>query len=179
MRKKSPNSAKPDLSLKKVPAVQPKSTQAQLLAAADALLKSAAPAKKKPGRPPNAPAVAGAPVAAAPAAAVKRAKKAKDSKLDGDEDMSDIEAEFAEEPAVVDAATATTTEKVKPLRMKISKAKERALMKEFGLDETVLSEGDMQERRQRLQDLIQLGKPRGYLTRVDVNHLLLVLLSVS
>jgi hypothetical protein len=38
---------------------------------------------------------------------------------------------------------AATVEKVKPLRMKISKAKERALMKEFGLDETVLSEEDM------------------------------------
>ena len=169
MRKKSLHSAKSDLSLKKVPAVQPKSTQAQLLAAADALLKSAAPAKKKPGRPPKAPAVAGAPVAAAPAVAAKRAKKAKDSKLDGDEDMSDIEAEFAEEPAAVEAATATTTEKVKPLRMKISKAKERALMKEFGLDETVLSEEDILKRRVRLKTLIKLGKTRGYLTHGEIS----------
>ncbi len=149
--------------------MQPKSTQAQLLAAADALLKSAAPAKKKPGRPPKAPAVAGAPVAAAPAVAAKRAKKAKDSKLDGDEDMSDIEAEFAEEPAAVEAATATTTEKVKPLRMKISKAKERALMKEFGLDETVLSEEDILKRRVRLKTLIKLGKTRGYLTHGEIS----------
>ena len=148
--------------------MQPKSTQAQLLAAADALLKSAAPAKKKPGRPPKAPAVAGAPVAAAPAVAAKRAKKAKDSKLDGDEDMSDIEAEFAEEPAAVEAATATT-EKVKPLRMKISKAKERALMKEFGLDETVLSEEDILKRRVRLKTLIKLGKTRGYLTHGEIS----------
>lgn len=108
-------------------------------------------------------------MAAAPAAAVKRAKKAKDSKLDGDEDMSDIEAEFSEEPAVVDAATATTTEKVKPLRMKISKAKERALMKEFGLDETVLSEEDILKRRQRLKALIKLGKTRGYLTHGEIS----------
>jgi RNA polymerase primary sigma factor len=35
--------------------------------------------------------------------------------------------------------------------MKISKAKERALMKEFGLDETVLSEEDMAKRRARLR----------------------------
>jgi RNA polymerase primary sigma factor len=35
--------------------------------------------------------------------------------------------------------------------MKISKAKERALMKEFGLDETVLSEEEMLKRRQRLK----------------------------
>ena len=154
------------MSLKKVPAVQPKSTQAQLLAAADALLKSAAPAKKKPGRPPKAPAVAGAPVAVA-AAAAKRGRKPKDSKIDGDEDMSDIEAEFAEEPAVVEATA--TTEKVKPLRMKISKAKERALMKEFGLDETVLSEEDILKRRVRLKTLIKLGKTRGYLTHGEIS----------
>jgi len=53
--------------------------------------------------------------------------------------------------------------------MKISKAKERALMKEFGLDETVLSEEDMQKRRQRLKALIKLGKTRGYLTHVEIN----------
>ena len=45
--------------------------------------------------------------------------------------VADIEADLVGEPI-------TTGEKVKPLRMKISKAKERALMKEFGLDETVL-----------------------------------------
>jgi RNA polymerase primary sigma factor len=163
LSKKPPNSAKTDKPLKKVPAVQPKSTQAQLLAAADALLKSAAPAKKKPGRPPKAPAVAGAPVAVA----AKRGRKPKDSKIDGDEDLSDIETEFAEEPAVVEATA--TTEKVKPLRMKISKAKERALMKEFGLDETVLSEEDILKRRVRLKTLIKLGKTRGYLTHGEIS----------
>jgi RNA polymerase primary sigma factor len=53
--------------------------------------------------------------------------------------------------------------------MKISKAKERALMKEFGLDETVLSEEDMQKRRQRLKTLIKLGKTRGYLTHGEIS----------
>jgi RNA polymerase primary sigma factor len=156
--------------LKKVTAVQPKSTQAQLLAAADALLKSAAPAKKKPGRPPKAAAVEGAAPPAA-AAGAKRGRKPKATStaskiVDGDEDLSDIEAEFAEEPA---AAEATTTEKVKPLRMKISKAKERALMKEFGLDETVLSEEDILKRRVRLKTLIKLGKTRGYLTHGEIS----------
>jgi len=151
--------------LKKVPAVQPKSTQAQLLAAADALLKSAAPAKKKPGRPPKAAAVEGAPVPAV--AAAKRVRKAKETGLDGEEDLSDIEAEFAEEPAAVEVTA--TAEKVKPLRMKISKAKERALMKEFGLDETVLSEEDILKRRQRLKALIKLGKTRGYLTHGEIS----------
>ena len=150
--------------LKKVPAVQPKSTQAQLLAAADALLKGAAPAKKKPGRPPKAAASEGAPVEAV--AAAKRVRKVKESSLDG-EDLSDIEAEFAEEPAAVEATA--TTEKVKPLRMKISKAKERALMKEFGLDETVLSEEDILKRRVRLKTLIKLGKTRGYLTHGEIS----------
>ncbi len=78
------------------------------------------------------------------------------------EEEIDIEAEFAEEGA-------TAGEKVKPLRMKISKAKERALMKEFGLDETVLSEEDIAKRRQRLKTLIKLGKTRGYLTHGEIS----------
>ncbi|RYG08709.1 MAG: sigma-70 family RNA polymerase sigma factor, partial [Burkholderiales bacterium] len=80
-----------------------------------------------------------------------------------DADMSDIEADLVGEPV------AETTEKVKPLRMKISKAKERALMKEFGLDETVLSEEDLAKRRQRLKTLITLGKTRGYLTQGEIS----------
>jgi RNA polymerase primary sigma factor len=159
------NSAKTDTPLKKVPAVQPKSTQAQLLAAADALLKGAAPAKKKAGRPPKAAATEGVPPTAA--AVPKRGRKTNESGLDGDEDMSDIEAEFAEEPAAVEVTA--TVEKVKPLRMKISKAKERALMKEFGLDETVLSEEDILKRRVRLKTLIKLGKTRGYLTHGEIS----------
>ena len=42
-------------------------------------------------------------------------------------------------------------------------------MKEFGLDETVLSEEDMAKRRARLKALIKLGKTRGYLTHVEIN----------
>ena len=80
-----------------------------------------------------------------------------------DEDLSDIEDDLAGEPV------AESTEKAKPLRMKISKAKERALMKEFGLDETVLSEEDMAKRRQRLKALIKLGKTRGYLTHGEIS----------
>ncbi|WP_223903932.1 RNA polymerase sigma factor RpoD [Rhodoferax lithotrophicus] len=79
--------------------------------------------------------------------------------------MSDIEDDLVGEPEVAEA----TTEKVKPLRMKISKAKERALMKEFGLDETVLSEEDLAKRRLRLKALIKLGKTRGYLTHGEIS----------
>jgi RNA polymerase primary sigma factor len=152
--------AKPDVSLKKVPPVPTKSTKAKLTEAADALL-AAAPAKKKPGRPPKNPAADDS----APAAGAKRGRKPKaaDSKAGDDLDMSDIEDDLVGEPVV------ETTEKVKPLRMKISKAKERALMKEFGLDETVLSEEDMLKRRLRLKTLIKLGKTRGYLTHGEIS----------
>jgi RNA polymerase primary sigma factor len=105
------------------------------------------------------------PTAPAPAKeqATKKGKGKDLPKVAAEEDLSDIEAEFAEEPV------AETTEKVKPLRMKISKAKERALMKEFGLDEAVLSEEDMLKRRQRLKTLIKLGKTRGYLTHGEIS----------
>ncbi len=116
------------------------------------------PVKKKPGRPPKNPA------SAVEAGGAKRGRKPKVAiKGDGDEDMSDIEDDLVGEPVV------ETTEKVKPLRMKISKAKERALMKEFGLDETVLSEEDMAKRRARLKALIKLGKTRGYLTHGEIS----------
>ncbi|MDQ8019476.1 MAG: RNA polymerase sigma factor RpoD [Bordetella sp.] len=119
--------------------------------------------KKKPGRPPKA-AAAGAPAATG----AKRGRKPKAGEpKDIEEDFSDVEAEFAEEEPAPAAEAAV--EKAKPLRMKISKAKERALMKEFGLDETVLSEEDMAKRRQRLKTLITLGKTRGYLTQGEIS----------
>jgi RNA polymerase primary sigma factor len=125
-------------------------------------------AKKKAGRP------AKADVAEKPAA--KRGRKPKadakgkpDADMD-DADLSDIEDDLTGEvEAEAVDTTAQTTEKVKPLRMKISKAKERALMKEFGLDETVLSEEEARNRRERLKTLIKLGKTRGYLTHGEIN----------
>jgi RNA polymerase primary sigma factor len=106
-----------------------------------------------------------APKAASKKAPAKKATKAKGKKTSAeDDDLSDIEADLEGEPVVEAGA-----EKVKPLRMKISKAKERALMKEFGLDETVLSEEDMQKRRSRLKTLIKLGKTRGYLTHGEIS----------
>ena len=109
------------------------------------------------------------PAAAKTTAAAKRGRKAKGDDLD--EDFSDVEAEFAEEEVAEEASTeqAATVEKVKPLRMKLSKAKERALMKEFGLDEAVLSEEEVSTRRQRLKELIKLGKTRGYLTNAEIS----------
>ena len=119
-----------------------------------------APAAKKAAKP----------EAEKPAAKRGRKAKAKEENLDDDADLSDIEAdlELEAEPEA-EAAPAEGVEKAKPLRMKISKAKERALMKEFGLDETVLTEEEMNTRRQRLKLLIKLGKTRGYLTHAEIN----------
>ncbi|MBK6568872.1 RNA polymerase sigma factor RpoD [Candidatus Aalborgicola defluviihabitans] len=161
--------SKSDKKAKPVPASKPPvaKSKAQLLKeSADALLATSATAKKKPGRPPKA-AAAATESSAPPKTGAKRGRKPKvAAEGTSDEmDMSDIEADLVGEPE----AAAAPGEKVKPLRMKISKAKERALMKEFGLDETVLSEEDIAKRRQRLKALITLGKTRGYLTHGEIS----------
>ena len=119
--------------------------------------------KKKPGRPPKAQTAESSTPPKTGAKRGRKPKNAAESKPGEDMDLTDIEDDLAGEPVP------ETTEKVKPLRMKISKAKERALMKEFGLDETVLSEEDMAKRRQRLKTLITLGKTRGYLTQGEIS----------
>nr|WP_249334379.1 RNA polymerase sigma factor RpoD [Comamonas sp. PE63] len=137
-------------------------------AAKKTVAKKAAPAKKA--------AAVKAPAASADAdkTPAKRGRKPKAKEADEDMDDadlsdidSDLEGEIEEE--TVTEASAAPAEKAKPLRMKISKAKERALMKEFGLDETVLTEEEMNTRRQRLKMLIKLGKTRGYLTHAEIN----------
>ncbi|WQG66868.1 RNA polymerase sigma factor RpoD [Comamonas testosteroni] len=172
-------------------------SQAELKAMADALLAqatpkrgrkkaeedddtAAAPAAKKTVAKKAAPAKKAAAVKAPAASAdadktpAKRGRKPKAKETDEDMDDadlsdidSDLEGEIEEE--TVAEASAAPAEKAKPLRMKISKAKERALMKEFGLDETVLTEEEMNTRRQRLKMLIKLGKTRGYLTHAEIN----------
>ena len=141
--------AKPSAKPAAKPAVKP-----PVKASAKPAAKTAAKAPAKPSaeraKPPN--------------AVDKKAAKGKGAakKALEDDDIVDLEAEFADE-------TANSGEKVKPLRMKISKAKERALMKEFGLDEAVLSEEDLAKRRSRLKTLIKLGKTRGYLTHGEIS----------
>ncbi len=156
----------------------PVKSSAELTKAADELLKkeparaTAAPSdgdeppKKRPGRP--AKAAGAAEVKTAPAKRGRKPKAAAGELGRDDADLSDIEADLEGE-VEPEAQAAPLAEKVKPLRMKISKAKERALMKEFGLDETVLSEEDMAKRRARLKTLIKLGKTRGYLTHVEIS----------
>ena len=110
------------------------------------------------------------PEAKASAKAAKGAD-AKKAARDEDEDLGDIEADFEGEVEVESGADAGEGKeaKAKPLRMKVSRAKERALMREFGLDETALTEEEVAKRRQELKTLIKMGKTRGFLTHQEIN----------
>ncbi|QTN25305.1 RNA polymerase sigma factor RpoD [Rhizobacter sp. AJA081-3] len=131
-----------------------------------AVAKTSAVAEKaaKPGK---------AAKAEVPAAKGKPGRKGKDDKVKkeepADEDFSDLEAELEAEPEVEAADEGETKVKAKPLRMKVSRAKERALMREFGLDETALTEEEVAKRRQELKTLIKMGKTRGFLTHQEIN----------
>jgi len=157
-------------------------------AAAAVAAPTQAPASATPAATAEAPALP-ATAAAAPVAAPasKRSRKPKAAAqlpdaipaappIRDEVDLIDLEEEFSVEPEAL-AADGTpeateapeAAEKAKPLRMKISKAKERALMKEFGLDETILTEEEAKARRDHLKALIKLGKTRGYLTHGEIN----------
>ena len=89
-----------------------------------------------------------------------------------DDELIDLEVEFAGEvevEVVVDEGVVEVEAKAKPLRMKVSRAKERALMREFGLDETTLTEEEVAKRRLELKTLIKMGKTRGFLTHQEIN----------
>jgi len=89
-----------------------------------------------------------------------------------EEEAIDMEADFdgVDDSEVVDAGEAEAEKaKAKPLRMKVSRAKERALMREFGLEETTLTEEEVAKRRQELKTLIKMGKTRGFLTHQEIN----------
>jgi RNA polymerase primary sigma factor len=86
-----------------------------------------------------------------------------------EEDFSDVEADVEGDADAEAADDAETKVKAKPLRMKVSRAKERALMREFGLDETQLTEEEVAKRRQELKTLIKMGKTRGFLTHQEIN----------
>ncbi len=106
--------------------------------------------------------------------------KGKDVKKIDDVDLADIEADLEpEEPEGVSQTASQGVDetagenlaetKAKPLRMKVSRAKERALMREFGLDETTLTEEEVAKRRLELKTLIKMGKTRGFLTHQEIN----------
>ncbi|MDL5032283.1 RNA polymerase sigma factor RpoD [Pelomonas sp. APW6] len=110
-----------------------------------------------------------------PKAATESKKTAKAKPEAEEEDFSDIESELEGEPEGEVAAevevedSAEDKPKAKPLRMKVSRAKERALMREFGLDETALTEEEVAKRRHELKTLIKMGKTRGFLTHQEIN----------
>ena len=104
----------------------------------------------------------------------KRGRKPKEAETKktaaAEEDFSDIEADLEGEPEVETAVVAgDEAVKVKPLRMKVSRAKERALMREFGLEETALTEEEAAKRRNELKTLMKMGKTRGFLTHQEIN----------
>lgn len=148
------------------PAEEPKKKTAAK-AAAEAPAKAAKPAAKaakaadedkpKRGRKPK--------------AETTSKKAASKKEADEEEDFSDIDAELeGEEPEAEEAAAVEEeTVKAKPLRMKVSRAKERALMREFGLEETALTEEEAVKRRSELKTLIKMGKTRGFLTHQEIN----------
>ncbi len=110
-----------------------------------------------------------------PKAETESKKPAKAKAEEEEEDFSDVDAEIEGETEVEAEAEVEVEEvgedkpKAKPLRMKVSRAKERALMREFGLDETALTEEEVAKRRQELKTLIKMGKTRGFLTHQEIN----------
>ena len=112
---------------------------------------------KAPAAPPPAKGKRGGKAVAEPA------KKLPD--MPADEDFAELEAD-AEVTATADAESKA---KAKPLRMKVSRAKERALMREFGLEEATLTEEEVAKRRHELKTLIKMGKTRGFLTHQEIS----------
>jgi RNA polymerase primary sigma factor len=107
-----------------------------------------------------------------PEAKGKKGKKEEASKAPAFEEDAEVEADLEGEVEAVEETVEEVGEvkvKVKPLRMKVSRAKERALMREFGLDETQLTEEEVAKRRHELKTLIKMGKTRGFLTHQEIN----------
>ena len=75
----------------------------------------------------------------------------------------------AEEYVELAPKTASSKVRSKPLRVKVPKSKERALVREFGLDATAISEEESEKRRSELTTLIKMGKSRGFLTQQEIN----------
>jgi len=141
------------------PTAAAKKTAAKAETKADAKAASAAPAA------PAKAAKAGA-KGKPPAKTARSTQAIEDAEVETDAD-TELEAELEPE-AEVEAADDKEA-KAKPLRMKVSRAKERALMREFGLDETALTEEEANKRRAELKTLIKMGKTRGFLTHQEIN----------
>ena len=95
------------------------------------------------------------------------------NEVDLDMDFSDVESALDVDgdvaPARARSDPAATEAKAKPLRVKVPKSKERALIREFGLDVTALTEEEAEKRRSDLKTLVKMGKTRGFLTQQEIN----------
>ena len=129
-----------------------------------AAAKAAKPAAKQP--------------AAKPAAKAKgKAKPVAKKKIEIEDDFTDeldadgddLDAGEADAAETIVEATEVKAAKAKPLRMKVPKSKERALIREFGLDVSALTEEEAEKRRSELRTLVKLGKTRGFLTQQEIN----------
>jgi hypothetical protein len=94
-----------------------------------------------------------------------------------DRDFSDVEVALeidddADGVTATDKITAAADPKTKakPLHMKVPKSKERALIREFGLDVNALTEEEAEKRRSELKTLVKMGKTRGFLTQDAQRH---------
>jgi RNA polymerase primary sigma factor len=178
--KKSADTAKTTTSAAKTAADKPV-VEKKAVSAAAPKAAAKAPAVAKADKATSAvktPAAKTAKAAAKPIPEAKGKKGKKDEPAKGVvpafEEDADVEADLEGE-VEVEAVEEVVEEvgevkaKVKPLRMKVSRAKERALMREFGLDETQLTEEEVAKRRHELKTLIKMGKTRGFLTHQEIN----------
>jgi RNA polymerase primary sigma factor len=175
---KNADKPEPKVSEKAEKAVKPEKAAKATKAAKDTKAtsaKSGAQAPEAPGKPGRKPADT---TKAKPKAATLDED---DAEINGETEADDLEtdadtgevaeaADAGDSPFVAEVIDgAAIEEKAKPLRVKVSRAKERALMREFGLDETTLTEEEVAKRRQELKTLIKMGKTRGFLTHQEIN----------
>ena len=133
--------------------------------------KRAAPATKTAPPAPVA-AKASAKAKAKPTAPAKAAPKKSVVPADDFLDLATLEGEVDIEELVVVLKSPEASDleaKAKPLRMKVPKSKQRALIREFGLDVTTLTEEEAEKRRSELKALVTMGKTRGFLTQQEIN----------
>jgi RNA polymerase primary sigma factor len=106
--------------------------------------------------------------------AARRGRKAKiEAAVDFEEPVGDdVEADAAEVEAVAEVE-APVAEPVAaapaPKTRKASRAREKQLLKEFGYDDSNITEEELNKRRARLKSLIKMGKTRGFLTYGEIN----------
>ena len=127
--------------------------------------------KGKPGRPPKN-AKAGEAGSAKPGSAKGVGKVAKPAlaEADGDELVVEDQAEgFEDSDADAESIPDEVEVVVVPVKTKRgNRAKEKALLKEFG-GRPGLTEADREATRNKLKQLIKLGKERGFLTYAEIN----------